>query len=80
MLDESAFKSASLCVVGNINRDIKTAPMPSGDFLLRDGETSVDVRDRNHWWWRSEQRLRGGGVGRTGRVSWAKLAQTHWAR
>jgi|HubBroStandDraft_6_1064221.scaffolds.fasta_scaffold344029_1 sugar/nucleoside kinase (ribokinase family) len=41
MLDESAFKSASLCVVGNINRDVKTAPMPSGGFLLRDGETSI---------------------------------------
>jgi sugar/nucleoside kinase (ribokinase family) len=41
MLDESAFKSGNLCVVGNINRDIKTAPMPSGGFLLRDGETSV---------------------------------------
>jgi len=41
MLDECIFKSASLCVVGNINRDIKTAPMPSGGFLLRDGETSV---------------------------------------
>jgi sugar/nucleoside kinase (ribokinase family) len=41
MLDESAFKSGNLCVVGNLNRDIKTAPMPGGAFLLRDGETSV---------------------------------------
>ena len=41
MLDESAFKSGNLCVVGNLNRDLKTAPMSSGNFLLRDGETSV---------------------------------------
>ena len=41
MLDESAFKSGNLCVVGNLNRDLKTAPMPSGNFLLHDGETSV---------------------------------------
>jgi|ERR1700722_10430057 len=41
MLAESAFKSGNLCVVGNLNRDLKTAPMPSGNFLLRDGETSV---------------------------------------
>jgi sugar/nucleoside kinase (ribokinase family) len=41
MIGESAFKSASLCVVGNINRDVKTAPIPGGDFLLRDGETPV---------------------------------------
>ena len=36
------FENASLCVVGNINRDVKTAPFKAGDHLLRDGETSVD--------------------------------------
>lgn len=41
MLDESVFKSANLCVVGNINRDIKTSPLVAGDYLFRDGETSV---------------------------------------
>ena len=35
------FTSARLCVVGNINRDLKTAPFQGGAFLLGDGETSV---------------------------------------
>jgi sugar/nucleoside kinase (ribokinase family) len=42
MLDESVFRGARLCVVGNVNRDLKTAPFPAGDFLFADGETSVD--------------------------------------
>lgn len=41
MLTEQAFCGASLVVVGNINRDIKTAPFPPGEHLFRDGETSV---------------------------------------
>lgn len=41
MLDRSGFQSASLCVVGNINRDIKTAPLAPGEHLFHDGETSV---------------------------------------
>ena len=41
MLDESAFTGSSLCVVGNINRDVKTAPMRAGEHLFADGETSV---------------------------------------
>src|ERR1043166_4344911 len=41
MLDESIFKTASLVVVGNINRDIKTAPFPAGEYLWADGETSL---------------------------------------
>jgi sugar/nucleoside kinase (ribokinase family) len=41
MLDESAFRGAGLCVVGNINRDIKTAPFRAGDYLFQDGETSL---------------------------------------
>lgn len=41
MLSEELFKTARLCVVGNINRDIKTAPFPADARLLRDGETPV---------------------------------------
>jgi sugar/nucleoside kinase (ribokinase family) len=41
MLDESAFKQGSLCVVGNINRDVKTGPLRPEASLFRDGETSV---------------------------------------
>ena len=42
MLDESAFRCSSLCVVGNINRDVKTTPLTPGEHLFRDGETPVD--------------------------------------
>jgi sugar/nucleoside kinase (ribokinase family) len=42
MLDESVFRGAKLCVVGNINRDIKTAPLRTGDYLFADGETAID--------------------------------------
>jgi len=41
MFDKSLFENTTLCVVGNINRDIKTAPFPPGDYLFHDGETSV---------------------------------------
>jgi 2-dehydro-3-deoxygluconokinase len=41
MRNEGIFTGASLCVVGNINRDIKTAPLPTGEYLFRDGETST---------------------------------------
>src|SRR5689334_23568131 len=41
MLDESAFVGRRLCVVGNVNRDLRTAPVPAGDYLLQDGETSA---------------------------------------
>ena len=41
MLSEELFKSGRLCVVGNINRDIRTAPISPGPGLLRDGETPV---------------------------------------
>ena len=41
MLDETSFTSANICVVGNINRDIRISPIPSGDYLFADGETSV---------------------------------------
>lgn len=35
------FEGSSLCVVGNINRDVKPAPLRAGDHLFTDGETSV---------------------------------------
>lgn len=41
MPDESAFRTSRLCVVGNINRDIKTAPIAAGPHLFADGETSI---------------------------------------
>ena len=41
MLNESVFTTESLCVVGNVNRDVKTAPMRSGNYLFDDGESSV---------------------------------------
>jgi len=41
MPDESVFRGAKLCVVGNINRDIKTAPFQPGEHLFADGETSI---------------------------------------
>jgi sugar/nucleoside kinase (ribokinase family) len=40
-MNESIFRGSKLCVVGNINRDIKTAPLHPGDHLFRDGETTV---------------------------------------
>ncbi len=42
MPSEELFKAGRLCVVGNINRDIKTAPFRVNVRLLRDGETPVD--------------------------------------
>ncbi len=41
MRNDSVLKAGSVCVVGNINRDIKTAPLAAGEHLLRDGETPV---------------------------------------
>jgi sugar/nucleoside kinase (ribokinase family) len=38
---ESAFRNVKLCIVGNINRDVKTAPFTAGDYLFKDGETSL---------------------------------------
>jgi len=38
---ESSFRNTRLCIVGNVNRDVKTAPFPSGDYLFQDGETSL---------------------------------------
>ena len=41
MLTEALLKAGRLCVVGNINRDVKTAPLDASQRLLRDGETPV---------------------------------------
>ena len=41
VIESNPFASASLCVVGNINRDVKVAQAPGAKGLLRDGETSV---------------------------------------
>ena len=36
------FRGASLCVVGNLNRDLRIAPITPGANLFEDGETSVE--------------------------------------
>src|SRR5207248_5592811 len=41
MPDASLFADSDLCVVGAVCRDIKTGPLPSCDYLLKDGETSI---------------------------------------
>ena len=41
MSPELPFASASLCVAGNLNRDLRIAPVPLGAYLFQDGETSV---------------------------------------
>lgn len=42
MSDDRPFSGSSLCVVGNINRDVKTAPFSADAHLFSDGETPVD--------------------------------------
>jgi len=42
MLEPSLFAGSDLCVVGAICRDVKTAPIPPGDYLFHDGETSIE--------------------------------------
>ena len=42
MAKASLYQGASLCVVGNINRDVKCAPLAPSTNLFRDGETSVE--------------------------------------
>ena len=39
--DESVFAAANVCIVGNLNRDVKTAPLEPADRLLQDGESST---------------------------------------
>jgi len=38
---KNPFCAASLCVVGNLNRDVKLHDVPGSPAILRDGETSV---------------------------------------
>jgi sugar/nucleoside kinase (ribokinase family) len=40
-MNDALFRDVSLCVVGNINRDVKTSPLPPSEHLFRDGETRV---------------------------------------
>jgi sugar/nucleoside kinase (ribokinase family) len=42
MIDENVFRGRRLCVVGNICRDLKTAPLSPGDYLFHDGETPTE--------------------------------------
>ena len=42
MPDETIFQGSRLCVVGNLCRDVKTAPIRAEDRLFHDGETSTD--------------------------------------
>ena len=42
MLDETIFRGQRLCVVGNICRDVKTAPLQPDKRLFQDGETPTD--------------------------------------
>jgi sugar/nucleoside kinase (ribokinase family) len=39
----SVFRGARLCVVGNVNRDVKIAAIEPGPHLFADGETSTDA-------------------------------------
>jgi sugar/nucleoside kinase (ribokinase family) len=41
MIDPSSFRGLRLCVVGNLNRDLRVAPITPGAHLFRDGETST---------------------------------------
>jgi sugar/nucleoside kinase (ribokinase family) len=41
-MDETTLRRGNLCVVGNLNRDLKVAPLRAGEHLFRDGETSVE--------------------------------------
>jgi sugar/nucleoside kinase (ribokinase family) len=41
MIDPASFRGRRLCVVGNLNRDLRSAPIAPGEHLFRDGETST---------------------------------------
>ena len=43
MPDESVFRGGRLCVVGNICRDVKIAPIAPTERLLQDGETPTNA-------------------------------------
>ena len=40
-IDLASFRGRRLCVVGNLNRDLRTAPLTPGCHLVEDGETST---------------------------------------
>jgi sugar/nucleoside kinase (ribokinase family) len=42
MVDQASFRGRRLCVVGNLNRDLRTAPIAPGEHLFIDGETSTE--------------------------------------
>jgi hypothetical protein len=46
-LSEASMRGVRLCVVGNINRDVKAAPVEDGARLLQDGETSSGYARRS---------------------------------
>ena len=68
-MDESIFQQGSLCVVGNINRDIKTSPVAAGDYLFADGETTVG----------GIQETIGGGGANSAAIAARLGAQVHFA-
>jgi len=41
MTPSAPFAATSLCVAGNLNRDLRIAPIAPGAYLFQDGETSV---------------------------------------
>jgi len=41
MIPATPFAAAGLCVAGNLNRDLRIAPIAPGRYLFQDGETSV---------------------------------------
>jgi sugar/nucleoside kinase (ribokinase family) len=41
IVDSTSFRARRLCVVGNVNRDLRVAPIPAGNYLFQDGETST---------------------------------------
>jgi sugar/nucleoside kinase (ribokinase family) len=41
MTPSAPFANATLCVAGNLNRDLRIAPIAPGGYLFEDGETSV---------------------------------------
>ena len=78
MLTEGNFSSESLCVVGNLNRVIKLAPLRQGTHLVDEGEhrNDVDRRERRRG---RRQRRRGRGRARArGRRCWARWEPTPW--
>jgi len=43
MTENSLFAGSSICVVGNVNRDVKAQNVPASAALFEDGETSVPL-------------------------------------